>query len=128
MFCSKCGKEIKDGEKFCPNCGETIENRVAESSITEPSSETETTQNTSSQKSTPVGFILGLISIIAWILPLAGYPVTICGIVFSCKQLKSADKTSRYLAIAGLILSIIFLIFTLLNSIAGVILNLAILS
>lgn len=24
MFCKKCGKEIKEGEKFCPNCGEPI--------------------------------------------------------------------------------------------------------
>lgn len=21
MFCEKCGKEIKDGDKFCPYCG-----------------------------------------------------------------------------------------------------------
>ena len=22
MYCRKCGKEIPDGAKFCPNCGE----------------------------------------------------------------------------------------------------------
>lgn len=24
MFCSKCGQEIKDNSKFCPNCGATL--------------------------------------------------------------------------------------------------------
>ena len=62
------------------------------------------------------GFILGLVSIAAWILPLAGYPVAICGIVFSAKGL---DSKLRGKAIAGLTLSIIFLIATLINSIAG---------
>jgi len=26
MFCSKCGKEIKEDSKFCPNCGSNINN------------------------------------------------------------------------------------------------------
>lgn len=26
MFCEKCGKEIKDGDKFCPYCG--AENKI----------------------------------------------------------------------------------------------------
>lgn len=25
MFCSKCGAEITDGSKFCPNCGNSVE-------------------------------------------------------------------------------------------------------
>ncbi len=25
MFCSKCGTQINDGEKFCPNCGAPVE-------------------------------------------------------------------------------------------------------
>ena len=66
-----------------------------------------------------VGMILGLVSIIAWILPLIGYPVTICGIIFSAMGLKAEKKTQ---AIVGIILSIIFFLVTLLNSILGVIL------
>ena len=34
MLCSKCGKEIKDSELFCPACGTkvgSIEQRVEES-------------------------------------------------------------------------------------------------
>lgn len=28
MFCSKCGKEIKEGDKICPSCGVRVENTV----------------------------------------------------------------------------------------------------
>ncbi len=69
-------------------------------------------------KSAQTGFTLGLCSIIAWLLPLIGYPITICGIVFSSKGLASNELKGK--AKAGLILSIIFLVITLCNSIAGV--------
>ena len=75
-----------------------------------------------SDKSSLVGFILGLVSIAAWIIPLFGYPVTICGIIFSAKGLKSINGKGK--AIAGLILSITFLIASFINSIIGVIISL----
>ena len=24
MYCSKCGKEVRDGAAFCPHCGEPV--------------------------------------------------------------------------------------------------------
>lgn len=66
-----------------------------------------------------IGFILGLVSIIAWYIPLIGYPVTVCGIIFSSLGINSKNKGK---AVAGLVLSIIFLIVTLINSILGAIL------
>lgn len=66
-----------------------------------------------------IGFILGLVSIIAWYIPLIGYPVTVCGIIFSALGMNSKNKGK---AVAGLVLSIIFLIVTLINSILGAIL------
>lgn len=64
-------------------------------------------------------FILGLVGLIAWLLPLFGYPVTIVGIVLGCM----ARKTEKNgLNLAGIILSIITLVLTLINSILGVIL------
>lgn len=68
------------------------------------------------EKNATTGMILGLCSIIAWFIPLIGYPVTICGIVFSAKGIDSKNKGQ---AIAGLVLSIIFLIVTLINSFIG---------
>ena len=64
-----------------------------------------------------IGFILGLCSIIAWFLPIIGLPVTVIGIIFSSLGLSSAKRGQ---AVAGLILSIIFLVVTVINSIAGV--------
>lgn len=26
MYCSKCGKEVREGEKYCPNCGNNLGN------------------------------------------------------------------------------------------------------
>lgn len=65
-----------------------------------------------------VGFILGLVSIIAWYIPLIGYPVTICGIIFSGLGMNSSNRGK---AIAGLTLSIVFLVITLINSMLGAI-------
>jgi uncharacterized membrane protein len=62
------------------------------------------------------GFILGLISIVAWFIPLFGVPVTIVGLVMSILGIKSSKKK---LAIAGVILTIIFLILTIINAAVG---------
>jgi hypothetical protein len=67
-------------------------------------------------KRAKVGFVLGLAGILAWLLPIIGFPVTICGIIFSCLGLSSEARNK---AVVGLTLSIIFLIVTLLNSIVG---------
>lgn len=62
--------------------------------------------------------VLGIISIIAWFIPLAGYPITILAIVFGAKGRVSAKKGR---ATAGMVLGIIFLVFTVINSILGAI-------
>ena len=66
------------------------------------------------------GFTLGIIGLIAWILPLFGYPVNIIGIIMSSIGLKSEKRTK---AIIGLVLSIIGLVLTLENSILGVLMS-----
>ena len=99
-FCAKCGKELTQDQNACPNCGTFIRNEV----------------NDLDKKAT-TGLVLGLVGIIAWLLPLAGYPVTICGIVFSAKGMKSQNGKGK--ATAGLVLSIIFLVFTFINSAIG---------
>lgn len=60
--------------------------------------------------------VLGCCGIIAWCIPLLGYPVTIVGIILGCLGMKKGGKK---LAIAGIILSAIFLVATLINSILG---------
>lgn len=63
-------------------------------------------------------FVLGLVGLIAWIIPLFGYPVTIVGLSLGCVARKN-EKNG--FSLAGIILSIITLILTLANSIIGVI-------
>lgn len=118
MFCAKCGANVVDGQAFCTNCGENL----GKPTIQEP---VNTQPPPQESMPTPVGFILGLVSLVAWILPLAGYPVTICGIIFSAKHLKQTNKTAKTLAIIGLVLSILFLLVTLFNSFLGVIIALS---
>ncbi len=108
-FCSNCGNELKEGADVCLKCGKVVENTSNSNNVITDSEKIDKNANT--------GFILGLVSIIAWIIPLFGYPVTICGIVFSSKGLKSTTNKGK--ATAGLVLSIIFLIATLFNSIIG---------
>lgn len=63
-------------------------------------------------------FVLGLVSLIAWFIPLFGYPVTIVGIVLGCLARKTEKNGFN---IAGIVLSIIGLVITLCNSCLGVI-------
>lgn len=62
--------------------------------------------------------VLGIISMIAWLIPLAGFPVSIVGIIMGCFGVKSEKKT---IATVGLILSIIGLVICLINSVLGAI-------
>ena len=64
--------------------------------------------------------ILGLVSIVTWLFPIAGYISTILAIVFATKGRHSEKKG---MATAGLVLGIIFLVVTLLNSILGAVLG-----
>lgn len=64
--------------------------------------------------------VLGLVSIVTWLFPIAGYITTILTIVFATKGRHSEKKG---MATAGLVLGIIFLVVTLLNSIFGAILG-----
>lgn len=60
--------------------------------------------------------VLGIVSLIVWLLPLFGYPVSIIGIIMG---IKSKDSNSKTFALVGLILSIIGLAITVANSAIG---------
>ena len=64
--------------------------------------------------------VLGSVSIVTLLCPIPGYITTILAIVFATKGRHSEKKG---MATAGLVLGIIFLVVTLLNSIFGAILG-----
>lgn len=33
MFCSNCGNEIKDGEKFCSKCGQQVDKNLKKNKL-----------------------------------------------------------------------------------------------
>lgn len=60
--------------------------------------------------------VLGLIGLLAWLLPIVGLPVTIVGVVMGAK---GRNSSNRGVAVAGLVLSIIGLILTVINAAIG---------
>ena len=80
----------------------------------------EENQKKSSGKAT-ASLILGIISLVAWLLPLIGYPVSIIGL---CLVISNVKKEKNTFSKVGIILSAIGLGITAINSIAGVIIAL----
>lgn len=74
----------------------------------------------SSGKAT-ASLILGIISLVAWLLPLIGYPISIVGLYLGIYDRKKEKNTFSKI---GIILSAIGLGITAINSIAGVIIAL----
>lgn len=61
--------------------------------------------------------VLGCCGLIAWCIPLFGYPVSIVGIILGCMGMKKGGKT---LAIIGIILCALCLVASIINSVLGV--------
>ncbi len=64
------------------------------------------------------GVILGGIGLIAWLLPLIGYPVSITGLVLAIRGRRSFSR--RTMATVGMILCIIALVLTVISSFIGI--------
>ena len=74
--------------------------------------------NRNGEKVVTAGFVLGLIGIVGWFIPRVGFPVTIVGLIMSVRG-KSKEPEKKGLATAGLVLNIIFLVATIVNSAIG---------
>ncbi len=60
--------------------------------------------------------VLGIIGLFVWLLPIIGLPLTIVGVVCGSRGLR---EPKRDIALAGLILSIIGLVASLVNAAIG---------
>ena len=60
-----------------------------------------------------MSLILGIVGMVAWIIPIVGLPIQITGLVFSVKGLGSAKRGA---ALAGLVLCVIGLMLTSANA------------
>ena len=135
MYCSKCGNQLTDGEKVCPKCGFSLEEEeklvetVSHAPIQYQPSGQEyipskyeyyvTPQTPGKNKKATAAFVLGILGVIAWIVPLIGFPVTIAGLVLGIQGIKSEQGKRNTKAITGVVLSVIFLVATTANSAIG---------
>lgn len=108
-YCSKCGKELEEGQKFCSGCGENLTN-----------------QEEASVEHIPlcykifgnVGFGLGILTFVLGFIPFANYMCIFsgpAGIVFSCLGKKEPQVYNKAIkgfkfSIAGLIIGVVLLI------------------
>jgi len=60
--------------------------------------------------------VLGIVGLVAWFIPLFGLPVTIVGLILGVIGQK---KKKKRIALAGMILSIIGLVATIINASIG---------
>lgn len=60
--------------------------------------------------------ILGIIGLIAWLIPLFGLPITVIGLILGVNSLKSNNSG---IATAGVVTSIIGLVLTIINASIG---------
>ena len=105
-ICSICGKSTPEG-KFCESCGAALPALPA--APAQPSI-----------KESKTGYYLGIVSLIAWFIPLVGFPVSIIGLYLGYKDIKKGENPTVR---RGILFSKIGLILTIINAIVGAALN-----
>lgn len=66
-----------------------------------------------------LSFILGIISSLAWLMPIIGLPITIVGTVLGAVSMKK--KRSKGIGIAGFAISLTFLLVTIAKGIVDIV-------
>jgi len=84
--CKFCSEEIQDDAIKCKHCGEMLN---------------------SSELTTFFALILGLIGMVAWYIPVIGFPIQLLGILLSRNCKSSLAKNSLILCLIGLSFTII---------------------
>jgi hypothetical protein len=108
MYCSKCGKQVEDGARFCSGCGASLQNYQ---NMFVPN------ENTKKEAGMAIAsLVLGIIGIIAWIIPIIGLPIGIAALVLGILGIK---RSSKGMSIAGIVLAVICLVLTITNSAIG---------
>lgn len=114
MFCANCGKEIKDGYKFCDKCG-----AVQQESPPSPVSNTgdyanpinqSTVQKAPYNKMCIIGLVISGISLLInfWgLVGIVGTIVSVYGLI-SCEQ---KNENGKALAIFGIVIGVVSILW-----------------
>lgn len=101
MFCKYCGTQLNGG-MFCPKCGRPID---------------ATAKPVADNKGMSIAsLVLGIVGLIAWIIPIIGFPVIIAGLILG---IIGIQKGGKGMAVAGITLCIITFVLTIANSAIG---------
>ena len=104
MYCSKCGKEMEDGATFCSGCGTPLQPVNSEP------------KNNGNLEMGIAALVLGIVGLLAWIIPIIGLPVGVVALILGIMGLK---KSSKAMSIAGIVLGIVCLVLTIINAAIG---------
>ena len=122
MYCKRCGKELVEGTKFCPECGEN--NEVIDAEFVEPAYETPQVNKPHVAKCftifAKIGYGLGIASFVCGFIPfvcLFSLSVAEVSIVFSIlgrkdPEMRSKAKKGLVFSILGLVIAFIVWIIT----------------
>ena len=119
-FCTSCGQELIEGAKACGNCGAKVEGTVTVKATPESGT---TTVNVNAVNNGPTnglavaGFVVSLVStfLCCGVFNLVSLILSIVGLA----QAKNYNGNGKGLAIAGIIISCIFMILGILMIILG---------
>ena len=122
-FCTQCGSALEEGSVVCPNCGNKIrsaeENVVTAEPVVNQNVSYDNNNGTVKNSNTfaLVGFILSLVNILCCgAFSIFGLVFSIIGLVESKKQ----DGNGKGMAIAGIIISSIFVVLSILSMFLGI--------
>ena len=123
-FCTQCGSALEEGSAVCPNCGNKI--RSVEEEVVVNNPEPMVNQNVSYENNGEVkknnvfalvGFIISLVNILCCgSFSIFGLVFSIIGLVESKKQ----NGNGKGMAIAGIIISSIFIVLSILSVVLGI--------
>lgn len=124
-LCQQCGATLEVPESLlykpvrCGYCGSVVV--VNPLGTITPSAVPE--QTSGGVGGSVAAMVLGIIGLVAWCIPLIGFPVNLIGFILGVVNVKQAE--GRGMAIAGIVTSTIGLILTVINAILGAIIGMA---
>lgn len=113
MYCKNCGTEL-DENNVCPNC--PVQEEENNQILLDSNAGGIKPEQKKYSGNCIAGFVLSLVGFIVFAIPCG-----VLGLVFSCLGMKEADANSRKgkgLAISGLVVSILDIVFGLYNVIS----------
>ena len=128
MNCTKCGTILVAGTRVCPTCGQAQpanqqwNPQAGQQWNPQMNSQVNPQMNPQmnpqwnnkpvpNNGKTTAGFVLALVSLITWIIPLFGLPTSIIGLVLSINGRKESNSG---MALAGIITSLVGICFAIL--------------